>query len=240
MGSAPPDLVLVRANSFSEISPNSIDEEIRRLAEVGVRSFLHLAWPASSTKGDYRTSTDNFSALEKTLISKRSCERHGIKFFGVGTVIDTTIDPKSTYSLTKYTARQTLLRDIEAKQISWIRPYYVFDGVNWPQYLEARPGEKIEIQDNSPRDFIHLRDVVSGILTILKLEAMGEMNLGSGVARRPSDICDVLGRNYSIMSNSSRSDSAQSQPILASQPPILVDSWQAIFTLDFFGDNNGL
>jgi nucleoside-diphosphate-sugar epimerase len=234
-----PDLGLVETRPFSTISLKSIDSEIERIAKTGATGFLHLAWPASSSSDNYRMSHRNFEALEKTLAVRRACEREGIHFFGLGTCIDKGIDLNSNYSVAKYTVRQVLLKEIDGHRMTWIRPYFVFDEKRWPRFIHSEDLQRVTIEDNSPRDFIHVMDVAFGIAHVLDQGTTGEINLGSGILRRPSDICDVIGKNYLITNKSNHFLEKDSNKLTQDEPLWMGNSWQATFTSKFFGDING-
>lgn len=54
-------------------------------------------------------------------------------------------------------------------------------------------GEEAFLPDDAPRDFIHAQDVVRGVLFALRKRPIGEIvNLGSGVAVRPSEVVRAL------------------------------------------------
>ncbi len=234
------DLELVEVSSFSRISASSISNEIDNLVDSGVRNFLHLAWPASSLDGDYRTSKRNFDALEKTLAVKRACEKSGLKFYGLGTGIDRMIDVESSYSIAKFAVRQVFLDDIQHERISWIRPHYVFDELAWPRFLNSDPSTPIQIRNNTPRDFIHIKDVASGILAIVTQGMLGEVDLGAGKARSPSELCIALGRRWSIAEKLSPEADSGISEIVASQSQLLNDLWKAEVTNTIFGEEDGI
>ena len=224
---------LVPSQSFSTISLDSIDSEIERLSKQGVTGFLHLAWPAASTDENYKTSLKNFGALEKTIEVKRSCDKWGVGFFGVGTGIDKSIDHDSNYSIAKFEARKAFLEDIIEKRVSWIRPHYVFNGKDWPRFIYLEGEELPLIQDNTPRDWVHIKDVASGIMKVLELDLKGEVDIGSGLLIRPSELCDALDIKFSI-SESTESHPGINEAFVADLSPLSLVSWEAKHTLEIF------
>lgn len=229
---------LVPSVPFSRISLDSVDAEIGRLAALGVQGFLHLAWPAATSRdGDYKTSQKNFEALEKTIAVRQACEKRGVRFFGTGTGIDRFADPKSNYSIAKHKARQIFLEDINSGQISWIRPHFVFNGKDWPKFIYSDAIQPIVINDDSPRDFIHIKDVALGIKKVLENKLMGEIDIGSGILRRPSDLCKALGLKFSTAGTHHVPRPNNTEARAANSLILCQTGWQAKYTEKIFGEN---
>jgi nucleoside-diphosphate-sugar epimerase len=54
-------------------------------------------------------------------------------------------------------------------------------------------GEEVVLSDDAPRDFVHVEDVVRGILFAIARRPLGEtVNLGTGLAVRPSELVRAL------------------------------------------------
>ena len=229
-----PPLSIIATAKFSHIAVSSIEVEIQRLANLGVESLLHLAWPAGSQGADYRFSRSNFVALEQTLFVKRACQKYGVGFVGVGTGVDKQLTPATEYSLAKFAAREIFLEDILSERISWVRPFFVFDSKSWPRFVHDSEFDPIVIKDDSPRDFIHLEDVATGFLQVMLDRIMGEIDLGTGVLRRPSDLCRALGKDFIVTDDKGYSDSALKAYPQASRHPILGVSWSPSQTMNFF------
>ena len=193
-----PDIEVVHKLSFSTIKIDEIVNQIKTSAESGAEYFLHLGWPASTTGDNYRISPKNFEALEKTLVAKRVCSQFGISFIGLGTALDRFPFSDNTYSLTKYVAKQVFINDITSGNITWLRPFFVFDNCYWPRFMHAEKEERIEINDDTPRDYIYLNDVIRGIESVIRLDIKGEVDLGSQILRSPSELCIALGKQFCI------------------------------------------
>jgi nucleoside-diphosphate-sugar epimerase len=122
-----------------------------------------------------------------------------MNFIAFGTPVDLFIAVDNAYSLTKYVLRQILLDDIVSKKITWLRPFYIFNDSSWPHFLHQN--EPILIIDDSPRDFIHITDVVSAIESIIRTQIRGEVDVGSEILTRPSELCRSLGKNFYLDAN---------------------------------------
>jgi nucleoside-diphosphate-sugar epimerase len=210
-----------------------IEIEFSRFGSQGIETFLHLGWPASSYPNNYRESKANFVALEKTLAIRRACEREGINFVGIGSVLDKTPSVENLYSLTKYVAREVLSDDIERGLITWVRPFFIFDEQGWPRFAHAPKEDEIEVLNDSPRDFIHLDDVIAGLAAVIREEIRGEVDLGSGVLRRPSELVAALGHRPIVRTNIRETASTVSSAA-ASPNSHLAGMWQAKKTTEFF------
>jgi nucleoside-diphosphate-sugar epimerase len=95
--------------------------------------------------------------------------------------------------------RQILLDDIMNQKITWLRPFYIFNDSSWPHFLHQN--EPILIIDDSPRDFIHISDVVNAIELIVRTQIRGEVDVGSQILTKPSELCSSLGKNFYLDAN---------------------------------------
>lgn len=227
------ELVIAETLSASALDVGDIQHLIAKMADKGVDTFLHLAWPASSYDGDYRTSASNFSALEKTLAIGRACQSLGITFVGIGSALDESPVHQNSYSLTKFVARQIYLEDIEKGRITWVRPFYVFDGQTWPAFIHKPKEGVVEILDDSPRDFIHVSDVASGLIAVLQNRLLGQVDILSGTLRRPSDLCRAMLIPFKVVSEA-KQDEVTGNFGSESHSSELPKSWKAVATANFF------
>jgi nucleoside-diphosphate-sugar epimerase len=233
-----PRLTVVATAKFSELPAGLIEVEVERLYNLGVKTLLHLAWPAGSNGDNYKFSRRNFIALEQTLFLKNACQKYGIRFVGVGTGVDKQLNPATPYSLAKYVTREILLEDILNGQISWVRPFFVFDSAHWPRYVHDFDVKPLLIRDDSPRDFIHLHDVATGLQQIILGGISGEIDLGSGLLRRPSDICRALGREFVVVDDEDSFVPSLEPYSPARHHALLAELWSPSHTSDFFIERN--
>lgn len=221
--------------SISRLSIAETRNAVLVAKECGASTFLHLSWPAATFAGDYRTSIENFTALEKTLIVKEECLKNDLHFVGLGSQVDQDSDGKTLYSLTKTIARGVFDRAILGHEISWLRPFYVFEEDRWPSFLMQSTVGPVEIQDDSPRDFVHIKDIVSGIQQIISQGLRGQIDLGSGLHRRPSELCFALGVPFTTRPEA-HIFARRTFPT-ASLDPRLAQVWQPTHTNRVFRGN---
>jgi nucleoside-diphosphate-sugar epimerase len=227
-----PDIEVVHKITSSTIKINEIVNQVKCAADSGAKYFLHLGWPASSNLDNYRTSPKNFEALEKTLLLKRACDQLDICFIGLGSTVDRFPYPESTYSLTKYVTRQIFLNDILEEKIIWLRPFYIFNHLSWPQFMYEAKNEITIIDDDTPRDYIHLNDVIRGIESVIRWDIYGEVDLGSQILKSPSELCSALGKNFYV--NSDSSQTKKTEFFIASANKKLSKVWHAWDTINVF------
>lgn len=221
---------------FRSMKSSEITTMVEHLSMIGTRFVLHLGWPASSSTENYRYSAENFNALEKTIILKDACVRNNISFVGIGTVLDRENHQENIYQQTKFICRKILESEIHDQVITWIRPYFVFNNSNWPDFIHSREDMPVEIQDNTPRDFIHINDVVSALYAVIQNEITGEIDLGSGRLTTPSEVCVSLGKRYQLAT-----DSVENTKIDCFSPaqlnPALTAHWNPSITRALFEEN---
>lgn len=220
----PKELQISGLLKLKSLTTSEIYKEVEKLAATGTKTFLHLAWPASSSVGNYRSSEENFHVLRKTIILEEACFVSGISFIGVGSVLDKVSAIKNYYHLTKFVCRQMLNSQIHNESIAWVRPYYVFNTDSWPQFIHENKSLPVRILDNSPRDFIHLDDVITGLFAIIQHGILGEIDLGSGLMTKPSELCDALEKKYQIESEPP-GDMIASEILYSHQHPRLLEHW---------------
>ena len=86
-------------------------------------------------------------------------------------------------------------------------------------------GEEIVLPDDAPRDFVHIEDVVRGILSAIARRPLGEtVNLGTGLAVRPSELVRALSVRAAREVRISVSGETRRPPRIAD----LEKAWQAL------------
>ena len=229
----PESLRVAKLLPFRLMKSSEISTLVEELSMTGVKFVLHLGWPASSSTENYRYSAENFHALEKTIILKDACVRNDISFIGIGTVLDRENNQENIYQQTKFICRKIFESEIQNQVITWIRPYFVFNNSHWPDFIHSSEIIPVEIRDNTPRDFIHINDVVSALYAVIQNEISGEIDLGSGRLTSPSEVCVSLGKKYQLATdsvNNSKSDSFRP----AQLNPSLTAHWNPTITTALF------
>lgn len=183
----------------SHMTRSSVMESLERLASNNVSQFIHLAWPASSTQ-NYKYSDENEAASALAITTAEICLEIGLNFYGMGSAAEG-LDVANPYSASKSKTRMHLDVDISEGRLTWCRPYYVFDEYSWPLFVrDASQSGIVLIQDDRPRDFIHVDDVSSGLLGVIENNLRGDVNIASGLYTRPSELLGRIGLNFKVKS----------------------------------------
>jgi nucleoside-diphosphate-sugar epimerase len=194
---AVPGVQLVPVGSADDLLlPGAPDRLVRRVRPTVV---LHLAWTASGTPG-YRDDERNAAWVAASLELARSCAETGAWFIGTGTAVDSAHDPPDAYSAAKVQLRRLLATAIDARDCSWLRPYYVVDPDQRRPALVAdalrarESGDVLVLRTpDSRHDFVHAADVADAAQTVVRHHLGGEVPVGSGVARPVTDLVRALG-----------------------------------------------
>ena len=151
------------------------------------RAVLHLAWASTNSDG-YQDDPLNSSWGRASSSFLRECIDEGTWFIAIGSAAD---DPRdhalnSHYSLSKRALRLAFDTASRSNEITLLRPQYVVSFEDQrPRvvraYLQNRLCPTFELkQPDAVLDFIHVSDVVSGILTAINNQVLGTVELGSG------------------------------------------------------------
>jgi len=233
LDSIPREVLLKGRIHLKTIAVSAIPEAIQSLSSERVDVLLHLGWPASTFKENYRVAESNFDALQKTIVLKEACLKNNISFVGIGSAVDNFCGDGNFYQLTKFVCRKMLSCEIRDEIITWVRPFYVFNNDTWPAFLHGDVDLPILIRDNTARDFVHIDDVVTGLWAIIQNRMRGEIDLGSGILRKPSDICALYGKEFRISSDFL--ETTESPQYAAAQPNLqLSQYWNPRKTQDLF------
>jgi nucleoside-diphosphate-sugar epimerase len=164
--------------------------------------IVHLAWVASGTPG-YRQSPDNDRWVDASLELRSACLNAGAAFVATGTSLDKVVAPADPYSAGKARLWQELAPEVAAGEITWIRPYYVFDPVRRRPALVEHALAARDVREpvvlrtpESAHDFVHAADVGAGIALAARHGLRGEVPIGSGHLRLVSDLVSALGVDW--------------------------------------------
>lgn len=181
----------------SGMTEAQVEKVLDTLESDGVAHFIHLAWPASSTP-NYKFHPDNEGACDLTVMTATMWGRRGLKFYGLGSAAEDH-NSRTPYSKAKAKTRHLLDPLIADGALTWLRPYFVFDDSSWPTFIsESRNTGSVVIEDDMPRDFIHVNDVASGILAAIEKGLVGEVNLASGFNSQPSELLTSMGLGFEL------------------------------------------
>ena len=189
--------------TFLSISELQVEEISKVKFPFRLREFdalLHLSWPASSFAGNYRSTLENLKARDKTIELGRLCMEEDTWFIGMGSVLDDeAFAGSSLYAETKREAKNALFSLMDGANFTWMRPFWVFEPPFWPSFLFPVEGQTPKIEDDRPRDFIHVDDVATAISAILEKQLKGSIDIGSSLGRSPSSILGAIGQPYELL-----------------------------------------
>ncbi len=215
----------VKPISFRSVDLDSIHALIKQLKNDGIRSFVHLGWPASSTE-DYKNSKENIEASSLSINLGRSCVEAGIRFFGMGSPAEF-FPEASQYAQSKRACRDGLQALIDCGKVAWLRPHYVFDNKTWPKFVgDAALGLQVRILDDSKKSFIHIEDVVGAIAIAITQELTGEIDILHTDLVRPSELLAALGYECQVLGEMKPHDSSANLKTAS----ILASGWRAVKT----------
>lgn len=178
-------------------------------------AVLHLAWVA--TPGVYLTSPENDVLLEQSTGFFEKLAAMGVRHVaGVGTCIEyapstsplaewtSSLGPTFPYSVAKVEASRRL-QDIAARcgtAWSWLRVFYPYGegeaAGRLPSILmrAALAGQKLELRTpDSVKDYIHVEDAASAMLSVLEHGLSGPVNIGTGEGLRILDLAGHILRS---------------------------------------------
>lgn len=162
---------------------------------------LHLAWVASGTPG-YREAAVNDAWVAATLEAHQTCTAIGAHFIGTGTGLDTT-RAMDRYGHAKQVVRSSLAAAIDSGQITWLRPFYVFDVERGrPEVVAAALHARASAREvplrtpHSSHDFVHVSDVGRAISLVIERQLTGPVDIGSGVRRKVHELVEALGVSW--------------------------------------------
>lgn len=232
------ELVAVGRSDLDPLLPGALADYVARQSPD---VFLHLAWTAGGTPG-YRESGDNqkWAAVSHEVAIR--CVMGGIRFVGTGTVLDDPdqpIEETDPYTDSKRALRASLSREIASGNLTWLRPFYVFDPLgDRPGVLRAarRAAEEHRAAPlasaEALHDFVHVTDVVRGIISAIGNSLTGVVDIGSGTLHRVADLVSRAGYDWE---ESGREPGRLQVDRVADIAPLRETGWAPSETERFFG-----
>lgn len=188
---------------------NAVEEKV---AEIQPTHLLHLAWYVEH--GKFWQANENLDWVQASLnLIKAFARVSGQRFLGVGSCAeydwsqgvcderDTPLKPKTFYGKCKNSFREVAAGYCDNNQISfsWGRLFHLYgpneDSRRLIPYTMERllRGESATIHSaNKQRDFLHVEDVASALVSLLDSDLQGEMNIGSGEAYLIGDVVNMM------------------------------------------------
>ena len=185
------DLLSISASEISDI-----------MKEIRPTHLVHLAWCADH--GDFWESEQNLRWIDRTgLLVKKFCESGGISVLVSGSCAeysmaaghdlleDSPCVPTSLYGVSKDLTRQlvTHICNEAEVELSWCRIFFPYGPgedsrklVPSLKSIAKKLADPFVIQAPGSRDFLHVDDVASAIITIILRRANGVINVCSGIS----------------------------------------------------------
>jgi nucleoside-diphosphate-sugar epimerase len=184
----------------------------RFLRGIGPTHLLHLAW--ATERKSYWTTERNLGWLEagvKLLVAFR--DAGGRRFVGVGTCseyapsalpcseLSTPLAPWSLYGASK--AAMSLVTSALARDqlaTAWARLFFLYGPAEpndrlVPRLLSAATtGAVLSVQKEHVRDYLHVTDVARGLLSLVRSDITGPVNIGSGIGITVSELAQTAAR----------------------------------------------
>ncbi len=205
------------------------------LAEVRPTHLLHLAWIASP--GVYWTSPENYGWVTaskhlltafaqhggKRAVIAGTCAEYDWNAGGVCREFETPTKPATVYGQSKNELREWV--DGCYMSIAWARLFFLYGPHEHPARLvpsvtrSLLAGEVAECSaGKQERDFLHTTDVADALISLLKSDLVGPINIGSGEAIAVRTVIDTIARACG------RRDLVRlgARPTPATEPPLLV------------------
>jgi nucleoside-diphosphate-sugar epimerase len=224
------EIIKVKTNLQDQDS--TINEVLRHRPDV----VIQLGWTASGTP-NYRNEESNMLWPSLTVALSIACQESKLSFIGIGSEVETNANPKDLYSVAKRETYLKLRNAISENRITWIRPGYVFDEIcESPKVVKEiceslRNGLQPSLNEpEAGHDFIHVRDVVSGIIAIIQGTGFGLYELGSGKLRKVRELSLALGCEISQVEEFGFSSKTQVSEISRIQKL----GWNPTYTEMFF------
>jgi nucleoside-diphosphate-sugar epimerase len=185
---------------------------IQLIETVKPTHLFHAAWIA--TPGVYLTSPENEQWMRATIAMVRAfAELGGQRFVGVGTSAEyaetdrpcveevTPLAPVSVYGHAKVATWQAIAAMAEAHKLeaAWGRLFLPYGPGDLPQRLipatvaKLRAGERMALSSGEQqRDFVYAPDAAKMLAGLLKSNATGAFNIGSGEPRSVRSVVEAI------------------------------------------------
>jgi nucleoside-diphosphate-sugar epimerase len=188
----------VRSAEVDLLQPGAFADLIHDTRPAAV---VHLAWVASSSP-DYRSSADNPRWRVATREAALAAADRGVHFIATGSAVDD-LPGADAYTGAKAGLRSDLTEVIGSGQVTWVRPFYVFDPVApSPAVLKAardaqQRGEPVGLRDPFARhDFVHVRDVARAVASVLERRLTGVVDIGLGMLTAVHTLVEKFGVSW--------------------------------------------
>ncbi|QKE63053.1 NAD(P)-dependent oxidoreductase [Aquipseudomonas campi] len=223
---------------------------------VRPQCLLHLAWCAKP--GGYWTSPENLSWVRATVelleafqhhggeqaVLVGSCAEYDWSGEGVCREYQTPIKPATPYGRSKNATRELaeLFGELHDIPVAWARIFHAYGPYEAPARLVPAvigallKGESARCSHGEQlRDLLHVADVAAALVQLLRVDARGAFNIGSGQPTRLREVIEYLARQL----DAEHLLQFGVVPVAANDPPLLIadnqrllaTGWQPRFDL---------
>jgi len=211
-----------------------------QLNRINPKVVIHLAWSSTSTE-NYENSSENYIWGEMAVDFAEECAERSLRFVTLGSGVEDDISElrgRTPYAIAKNTIRGKLSSEPLVNHISYLRPDFIFSIKDQrPRLLREFMLKKqslIEVIRNPHHyeKFIHIDDVVSALILVVKHDLNGIFELNGGVNSTVSDFVNIVNLHLGGKPVYPWCDSE-----FNSIPPnaVLYDlGWNSTSTTDFF------
>jgi nucleoside-diphosphate-sugar epimerase len=212
---------------------------------------IHLAWYVEP--GKYLDSPENKRWVERSLVFARALQDAGCRrFLAAGTCFEYATNderlressptgPRTLYAQSKlelFNALQSL--DMETP---WVRFFYQYGPFEDPRRLVPvvinallRSQEAKLVPGDRRRDFLHIEDVASAVVTVAQSTLKGAVNIGLGtpttVAEIGTKIGELIGKPELVKLGALPYPPTEPMQIVADNTKLLSTGWRPCYNLD--------
>lgn len=201
---------------------------------------VHLAWSSTSIE-KYETSHENSQWGELTISFARECMERNIRFITIGSAVEdrqNELVGSTPYAKAKNMIREELSLSPLVHHVTYLKPSFIFSIESQrprllKDFINNRENARRIVKNPSRTEvFIHIDDVISGLIIIIENDLRGILELGGGTNATVSDFINMVSLNLG-----SGSIFPWSMPGFRSvQPNSLLSSlgWKSEKTTEFF------
>jgi nucleoside-diphosphate-sugar epimerase len=164
---------------------------------------IHLAW-SSTKKENYEKSLENLLWGELTVDFAKQCMKRNIRFITVGSPVEDTQNElmgRTPYAKAKKMIRKEFNSDILINHISYLKPSFIFSlEYQRPRLLRDLMNNREDVlrvikNPSHIEEFIHIDDVIAGLIIIIENDLRGILELGGGINSSVSDFINTVSLN---------------------------------------------
>ena len=243
-----------------EILPLLRPHRLDNLPHEAIKSFspetvVHCAWIA--TPGVYTDSPENVVLQNQSSDLFQYLSRIGVRhFIGCGTCAEyadstapldedrSKLSPVTPYARAKHALHSELekLAREHSVALSWARIFYPYGKNEHPDRLISsllrghKTGSRYSVRTpDAVRDYVHVEDVASALLTLVERQAAGSFNIGTGHGVRlgtlESMVASLVGNERFVEPESGFSENSSRDRVVASVAKLRSLGWSPSYNV---------